>query len=141
MWPAIRNGHSMFRERKVKVSVGEMVDKYTILQIKLNHVEHGSIKRDNIMREHAYLKAKVKKLKGIPFGLIDKLRQVNEIIWDLEDHIRQCEANGDFGPDFVATARGIYAMNDYRFKVKQQFNNLFSGKFKEEKILPLYGNG
>ncbi len=127
----------MFRSPTIKVSVGEIVDKYTILLIKEKHADPDTWQHDAIAMELYYLQKKVRQLK-VSAGMIANLERVNKAIWDLEDQIRIHESNKDFGEDFVATARAIYAMNDRRFKLKEQINNLSGSKFKEQKILPEY---
>lgn len=123
---------------KIKVSVGEIVDKYTILGIKLdNAIDPKQIK--NIKKEYKYLKKKVKSLKINP-TLVFQLQMINLDLWDIENSIRQHEAEQDFSEEFINLARAVYVTNDERAAIKKKINDLYSSKFVEEKILPEYGN-
>ncbi len=129
----------MFRSPSIKVSVGELVDKFTILEIKLEHLDEDedSYKYDQVFLEYHYLKDKVKKLK-LGMGAIANLKRVNQAIWNLEDKIRELHSDGDFGEEFVQTARAIYIQNDRRYRLKSQINNITGSKFNEQKVLPDY---
>lgn len=127
----MKDGHM-----KIKVSVGEIVDKFTILEIKLAHAKDKQQKK-NIKKEYNYLKRKVKKLK-IHFSLIYSLKSINTEIWDVEDEIRKHEAVEDFSTRFVELARLVYIKNDKRAEIKKKINMLYDSNFMEEKILPDY---
>ena len=115
------------------ISVGELLDKITILQIKLNNTTDQS-KLDNINLELQNLHSLVPKLNSEAHDLMGHLQHINQIIWDIEDHIRDLEKNNDFGSDFVETARKIYKNNDLRAKVKRQINEICNSYIVEEKI-------
>jgi hypothetical protein len=66
------------------------------------------------------------------------LKQVNEELWDIEDHIRLCERAGDFGPRFVELARSVYRTNDRRADLKRQVNTLLGSRLGDEKQYEAY---
>ena len=118
---------------KVEVSVGELIDKITILQIKQdnitdeNKLKHIQVELDiltNTVREEGI---------EIPQDMIDKLRQINQELWDAEDVIRDCENKEDFGEDFVKCARLDAILNDKRFLAKNDINNFTNSLVKEQK--------
>lgn len=115
------------------ISVGELLDKITILQIKLNNTTDQS-KLDNINLELRDLHSLVPKLNPKAHELMAHLQQINQTIWDIEDHIRDLEKNNDFGNDFVETARKVYKNNDLRAKVKREINEICNSYIIEEKI-------
>lgn len=115
------------------ISVGELLDKITILQIKLSNTTDQS-KLDNINLELQNLHSLVPKLNSEAHDLMSHLQHINQTIWDIEDHIRDLEKNNDFGSDFVETARKIYKNNDLRAKVKRQINEICNSYIVEEKI-------
>lgn len=121
----------MFGE--IKVSVGELVDKYTILLVKKTHMPDNQ----HVLKEYQYLKHKVDGI-GIDVKYIVKLLEVNNTIWMLEDTIRELHAKSEFGSSFVSTAQAIYKFNDRRFKIKTEINNKYSSDFVEQKLLPKY---
>ena len=121
---------------KIEVSVGEIVDKFTILEIKEKHCLDQS-KIINIQKELNYLKDVVDDL-NIPEELIDDLREVNRKLWQIEDDIRLCENKWKFDDDFIQLARSVYYTNDKRFEIKNKINSLVESNFREEKILPKY---
>jgi len=121
---------------KIEVSVGEIVDKFTILEIKEKHCLDQS-KIINIQKELNYLKDVVDDL-NIPEELIDDLREVNRKLWKIEDDIRLCESKWKFDDDFIRLARSVYYTNDKRFEIKNKINSLVESNFREEKILPKY---
>jgi hypothetical protein len=121
---------------KIKVSNGEIVDKYTILMIKLDHAtDKKQIK--NIKREYKYLKNRIKKIK-FDDELMYKLYFINRELWCVEDTLRVLENNKDFSDKFIVNARSVYHLNDKRAKIKKAINSDTYSKFVEEKILPNY---
>lgn len=123
------------------VSVGELVDKITILGIKQQEIKDDG-KLANVNREFSLLQTLFMDeiIKKIPahkepqlMGLAVKLRNVNKVIWDIEDGIRECERNRDFGPKFVEFARGVYHNNDERARLKREINDLVGSQIVEEK--------
>ena len=116
-------------------SIGELIDKITILHIKAERIADAD-KLDNVRRELALLEALAKEegLVGAALeSLVDKLAAANMRLWDVEEAVRVCERDKDFGPRFVALARSIYAINDERAALKRALNRLFSSALVEEK--------
>lgn len=119
------------------VSWGELVDKITILAIKNERI-HDTAKLINIRAELQALEDVVQqhlpadKVQGLR-ELQAKLKNVNEELWVIEDDIRLCERNQDFGDEFIRLARAVYVTNDKRFLVKREINDLLGSSLKEEK--------
>lgn len=116
------------------VSVGELLDKITILEIKRERITDPA-KRANVEREYEALVAARGKLvlNGAIDPLIAQLKQVNEALWEIEDDIRECEAKANFGAKFVELARSVYKQNDRRAALKAEINNLCNSSLREEK--------
>ena len=121
---------------KIEVANGEIVDKLTILQIKLENSDSEE-KTQKILQELNYLQPLVEGL-NVPKGMVDDLREVNQKIWDTEDSIRLCEKNNQFDDVFIGHARDVYYNNDKRFHVKARINQHTCSNFTEQKILPDY---
>lgn len=121
---------------KIEVSSGEIVDKLTILNIKLKN-SNSEQKTEQILRELNYLKPLVKEL-NVSEDLVQELQEVNQKIWDTEDNIRLCEKNKQFDDTFVQLARDVYFNNDKRFEVKTKINQQTNSYINEQKILPKY---
>ncbi|WP_323795052.1 DUF6165 family protein [Nisaea sp.] len=119
----------------VPVAPGEMLDKITILEIKLERIEDAA-KRANVELEHTMLqKVRGEKIPESP-ELADayaRLKAVNETLWVIEDDIRDCERGGDFGPKFIELARSVYRVNDQRAAIKKEINLLLGSALVEEK--------
>ena len=116
-------------------SLGELIDKITILRIKAERIREEE-KLDNVRRELALLErlAHEDGPSGPPIDwLTDKLAAVNVRLWNIEDAIRTCERKGDFGPRFVALARSVYGENDARAAIKRAINTLANSALVEEK--------
>ena len=116
-------------------SLGELIDKITILRIKAERIREEE-KLDNVRRELALLErlAHEDGPSGPPIDLLtDKLAAVNVRLWNIEDAIRTCERKGDFGPRFVALARSVYGENDARAAIKRAINTLANSALVEEK--------
>lgn len=126
------------------VSWGELVDKITILAIKNERI-HDEAKLANIRTELKALEDVVlahlpaDKTQGLR-SLQAKLKDVNEELWVIEDDIRICERNQDFGDEFVRLARAVYVTNDKRFLVKREINDLLGSSLKEEKSYQDYAH-
>ena len=121
---------------KIEVSNGEIVDKLTILQIKLQNSDSDQ-KTKQITKEMAHLSPIVEKL-NIPSDVIDGLRDVNQKLWDIEDALRVHESDHNFDDEFVRLASLVYYTNDQRFSFKSQINKITNSELTEEKILPKY---
>jgi hypothetical protein len=124
----------------VEISAGELVDKITILEIKLEAISDEA-KRPNIGREYAAL---VEALDAAiaPSGELSQLRgalrAVNAELWRIEDEIRDQERAGAFGAEFVALARSVYRTNDRRAALKREINDLLGSRLVEEKSYSAY---
>lgn len=119
----------------IPVSLGEAADKVTILEIKRARIADPG-KLANIEGELAAVgEALFPRVRGEPGfnALFEKLKAINERLWDIEEDIRHHEARGDFGPTFIQLARAVYCLNDERAKVKRQLNLLFGSPIVEEK--------
>lgn len=125
---------------QVPVSVGEVLDKITILQIKLAHISDAA-KRANIQNE---LDALLPLVAGDAFttdqmqGLMAELKSVNEALWDIEDDIREKEAAKSFDAEFIRLARAVYVTNDKRAEIKKQINLATGSALVEEKSYESY---
>ena len=126
---------------KVEVSNGELLDKLTILELKLTNITNVQ-KLSNIQKEHDELNPLAGQLFG-SYGeelknLYNQLAEINSELWTIEDDIRECERNKDFGSDFVSLARAVYFTNDKRSDVKKAINLLTDSGFIEEKSYEYY---
>ena len=125
---------------QVPVSVGEVLDKITILQIKLAHISDAN-KRVNIQNE---LDALLPLVAGDVFttvemqGLMAELKSVNEALWNIEDDIREKEAAKSFDAEFIKLARAVYVTNDKRAEIKKQINLATGSALIEEKSYESY---
>ena len=125
---------------QVPVSVGEVLDKITILQIKLAHISDAA-KRANIQNE---LDALLPLVAGDAFttdqmqALMAELKSVNEALWDIEDDIREKEAAKSFDAEFIRLARAVYVTNDKRAEIKKQINLVTGSALIEEKSYEAY---
>ncbi|HEV3005288.1 MAG TPA: tetratricopeptide repeat protein [Pirellulales bacterium] len=124
----------------IEVAAGELLDKLTILRIKAARITDPARLR-NVQDELEVLEA----ARGASLGdsrelaeLTAELTAVNEALWDIEDEIRVCERQGDFGPRFVELARSVYHRNDHRAAVKRRINELLGSKLIEEKSYATY---
>ena len=123
-----------------EISAGELLDKITILEIKLEHIRDEA-KRVNIGREYAALVEAFEKAIAQSDSLSrlrDALKQVNAELWRIEDDIREQERAGTFGPEFVALARSVYRTNDRRAALKREINELLGSRLIEEKSYSAY---
>jgi tetratricopeptide (TPR) repeat protein len=121
------------------VSVGELLDKLVILQIKSERIENQQ-QRANVITERDALAAVAELYLGREGvgALMADLKAVNEALWDLEDKIRDCERRKSFEADFREFARAIYVTNDRRAGVKKQINALCGSALVEEKAYKAY---
>tara|TARA_B110000444_G_C18455758_1_gene417839 strand:+ start:41 stop:439 length:399 start_codon:yes stop_codon:yes gene_type:complete len=124
----------------VEISPGEIIDKITILSIKLDMISDEN-KLKNINYEYSILlKTRDKFLPQSPEleKLSFNLREVNEKLWQIEDEIRDCESRKDFSKNFVDLARAVYITNDERSDIKREINLLLDSKLIEEKSYQSY---
>ena len=117
---------------KIEVSNGELVDKLSILEIKLNKIQ-DSEKLKNIRKEYSLLEKAASLIIKRDDPLYRQLLEINQKLWDIEDRIRELEKNKDFGTDFIETARMVYVNNDLRAKIKQEINHKTNSDLFEEK--------
>ena len=123
---------------KIEVSVGEIVDKFTILTIKSEQIQDED-KLKNVTKELGYLLGKVLEL-GIDLEdeLVTTLLDINKELWKVEDDIRNLEREKFFGHSFVKLARNVYILNDKRADIKKKINIAYSSEFIEEKSYNTY---
>lgn len=117
----------------VPVSLGELIDKYTILLIK-NEKITDKVKLENVRKEADLLEHKISSLKLQEIDThISDLKSVNLELWEIEDEIRIKEKEKDFGDRFVELARSVYVTNDKRFEHKNKINQKYGSSLKEVK--------
>ena len=118
---------------KIEVSIGEVIDKITILQIKQKNID-DKVKLDYISKELEVLQQALQD-EGIevPLTMVDSLRDVNQQLWDAEDIIRLKEKRQEFDDDFIHCARHDAILNDQRFLIKNKINNHCDSFIKEQK--------
>ena len=124
----------------VEVSVGELLDKISILEIKLEKIKDPQ-KLKFITNEHSILKNQLdnnvesnNKLNE----LFQSLKEINTRLWKIEDDKRQCEKDKDFGEKFIKLSRDVHFLNDDRAKIKLEINNLTGSTIKEIKEYTSY---
>lgn len=120
---------------EVPLAPGELVDKITILEIKTERIEDPA-KLENVRRELGILRDKHEEHRvgtEETMRLGKSLKAVNEILWDLEDQIRDYERSSDFGAGFIDVARNIYRTNDQRAALKRDINVHLGSDIVEEK--------
>ena len=121
---------------KIKVSIGELLDKLSILEIKSLNIEDVD-KADNVRVELETLTPHyIKLIKEFGHPLKDlflKLSYINQELWFIEDDIRDQEKKKEFGEKFIKLARSVYRQNDKRANIKKQINLLTGSKLIEEK--------
>ena len=118
-----------------EISAGELLDKIAILEIKLVKIKDKKNLLE-INKEYESLKetknSNIKLTKNLE-KLIIQLKEINLKLWDIEDKLRICEKNKDFGEKFIELARGVYFNNDSRSKIKSEINKLSGSNIKEIK--------
>ena len=118
-----------------EISAGELLDKISILEIKLNKIKDKENLQE-INKEYISLNdTKKSHLEITPDiqNLINQLKDVNIKLWSIEDEKRICEKNKDFGKKFIELARNVYINNDRRAKIKSKINKLLGSNIKEVK--------
>ena len=118
-----------------EISAGELLDKISILEIKLRKIKDKSTQKE-IKKEYNILI----KIQNSSIKLTDKIedmfneiKKVNLNLWEIEDKLRICEKKKDFGKDFIELARGVYFNNDKRSKIKSEINKILGSNIKEVK--------
>jgi len=124
----------------VEVSVGELLDKISILEIKQEKIKDAESLKF-IKDEYGVLKSELDKniktdenLKN----LFNSLKEINSKLWIIEDDKRMCEKNKDFGEKFIKLSRDVHFLNDNRAKIKLEINKLTGSKIKEIKEYTSY---
>ena len=124
-----------------EISVGELFDKITILNIKLKKINDPE-KLKNIKTELEVLIEQSNKIildnKEALNKNVQKLQEINEKLWDIENIKRDCEANKDFGENFIKISRDVHFKNDIRASIKKEINLLSDSKITEEKEYSKY---
>ena len=124
----------------VEVSVGELFDKISILEIKKDKIKDEEklkyiIDEYNLLKEQMVDKVKLNEKLS---GLFDTLKDINSKLWVIEDDKRLCEKNSDFGEKFIKFSRDIHFLNDKRASIKLEINNQTGSKIKEIKEYTSY---
>ena len=129
-----------FKKKKiinVPISVGELIDKITILEIKKDKLKNLKLK--NILKELSFLRAVLEKNSiFIPDEIYFQLKSINLKLWDIEDKIRIKEKNKEFDNEFIELARSVYLNNDRRSETKKELNIMFNSEIIEEKSYEKY---
>jgi len=123
---------------QIQIGIGEAYDRLTILEIKLGRIEEEK-KLKNISKEYDYLVSKMTTI--VPpkdednklSNSINRLKEVNTELWDIEDALREYENDGVFNETFIQIARSVYKLNDERASIKKFINECHNSYFMEEK--------
>ena len=118
-----------------EISAGELLDKISILEIKLDHIKDKN-KLVEINKEYKSLEETRKsniELNENLQKLVNLLKEINLKLWNIEEQKRLCEKNSDFGKNFIELARNVYLNNDKRAKIKSDINKLLGSNIKEVK--------
>ena len=113
----------------IPISVGELLDKITILQIKVKNTESSHVREEldhliSIAKHHEVYEKKY----------LDDLLKVNKKLWEIEDCLRESERSQKFDDEFISLARGVYVNNDERYEIKRKINEETSSYYREIKI-------
>ena len=118
-----------------EISAGELLDKISILEIKIDKIKDKN-SQEEINKEYNILKKILSlniELTDKVKSLFDDLKNVNLKLWIIEDKLRICEKNKDFGKNFTELARGVYLNNDKRSKIKLEINKMLGSNIREIK--------
>ena len=125
---------------KAPTSIGDLIDRLSILEIKKERI-HDLNKIEYINTELKSLQVLLNEeninLKKIN-NLYEEISNINSKLWEIEDDIRECERNKDFGDNFIKLARSVYINNDIRAKIKSKINKEFGSKIMEVKSYKEY---
>ena len=124
---------------KVEISNGELLDKFSILEIKMGNITDPA-KLINIENEYKELTSDCTDLlRDSTISLLyAELKSINQKLWVVEDDIRECERRKDFGQEFISLAREVYFTNDERARVKKEINLASGSSLVEEKSYQAY---
>ena len=123
-----------------EISAGELLDKLSILEIKLNKIKNPALLQE-IKKDHNIInEAKNKNINSSDEinVLYTDLKKINEQLWEVEDKIRLCEKNSDFKDKFIQLARDVYFKNDKRSKIKSEINKISGSNIQEVKQYTQY---
>ena len=119
------------------ISIGELVDKITILEIKKNKFQNSKL--ENVLKELSFLRKLMEKHQiEITDDLFTQLKEINLTLWNIEDQIRIKEKNKEFDNIFIELARSVYFKNDKRAEIKKKINQLSNSEITEEKSYAEY---
>ena len=128
------------RKILIEISAGELLDKLSILEIKLNKIKNPSLLQE-IKKEYDSLN-KTKNNNINSSNEIDilykNLKETNEKLWKIENEKRLCEKNSDFNDKFIQLARDVYIVNDKRSKIKLEINKILDSNIQEVKQYTQY---
>jgi hypothetical protein len=115
----------------IPVSIGELFDKYSILQIKKERIANLE-KIELVQKEMNYLRSFIEKYSSEMY-LLEEIKCINEQLWDVEEKIRQKEIEQKFDAEFIDLARSVYIKNDKRCQIKNKINTFFNSNIREIK--------
>ena len=119
------------------VSLGELIDKITILEIKKEHITGSNLR--NVDKELELLKFTLQEENlDIDTKLVNRLKKVNNSLWEIEDRIRMKEEKQEFDKEFIKLARTVYIENDRRASLKKEINYIYNSALVEEKSYKKY---
>ena len=122
-------------EIKVPISIGELIDKITILQIKKENIASEE-KKENINYELGLLNNFYDQIYDDNNNIkiyLEELLKINLDLWDIEEKKRNCEKENKFDEEFIRLSRDVYIKNDLRYEIKNKINNMFGSEIIEEK--------
>ena len=119
------------------ISIGELIDKITILEIKKNKLQNSKL--ENVLKELSFLRKLMEKHQiEITDDLFTQLKEINLTLWNIEDQIRIKEKTKEFDNIFIELARSVYFKNDKRAEIKNRINRLSNSEITEEKSYSEY---
>ena len=123
-----------------EISAGELLDKLSILEIKLNKIKNPALLQEIKKEYNTINEAKNKNINSSNEinVLYTELKKINEQLWEIEDKIRLCEKNSDFKDKFIQLARDVYLKNDKRSKIKLEINKILGSNIQEVKQYTQY---
>ena len=122
---------------KIEVSIGEIIDKLSILQIKISFIKDDE-KLNNVKKEYDYLYNIVFNEMKIKQSDFSNMVEINKVLWKIEDDIRDKERDKVFDTEFIELARSVYTTNDKRAEIKKEINLKYGSLFVEEKSYSNY---
>jgi len=130
------------RKLLAEISVGELYDKLSILEIKLKKItkksSHKEVKKEYLILKNIEANLSKNKKNNKIIKLFKILKKINLSLWAIEDKIRICEKNKDFSKVFIKLARNVYLNNDHRAQTKSKINQLYGSNIREIKQYDQY---